>query len=627
MNDDITNYKIDRAQETYPRAIAFDENTVNIDPNVVPNCCYKANNSDWTSECNNYYNSKPDQTEKTVWSAMGDTINTYTLNKCYKDTWDMSKQNITDCCLSGKPGEPIYMKKPPIDPYYNFIWNTDNQSWQPVKKDNATSDVPPYQKGMVSYKVGDTWQTLRVSDPNNLEAEIQPYQCRPDLYRFSKECNNEMVEYCAVSFLDSEGNCVPFANDKSVCPVWYGSSVTNNINIENKVKLLANFCKGYKLNEPWCSTEPTGISYGNYSDNFVKKYISDQTKDDIDKKDSNGKPITPVGQLVSNIREYCADNMDTDFCKSVGNNWNNPTKSSGIFVQSDIETPVGYRNILHEQLEKYCEGDNLLKDICQNFCETDVVNGNISYINLENKTAIIQPTTIDKDNFGYGASDGIKGGGYCRDKLVDYCKDKICKNTETDCDVKSLNENKDEKLKKMCGCMLPPEYYNKIKKQFNQKFQSKDSQSTFDLFISRPDCNFSACSDLTTPSIYKKRWQENKEAVNCPPNQVCLNYIEFDINGNIVDSNIPIDQQTDCVFTKKEGDWDCINQKCEKNETKTGEYETEDECQKKCKISPVPPVPISPTPSNIIKYIIGGISILIILILIGIFLYKKYRKN
>jgi hypothetical protein len=504
MND-ITNYAIDRDISTYPNATNFQDpklpdpdKTVYINSSkVCGNSCSKKDDNPWPSTCASYgYNFQAnvyDQYYPPQPRTFDPGYHIYTLQDCYKNDWNMSPENKTDCCLSGKPGEPIY---------------------------------------------GKPGQT------------IQPYQCRPDLYRFSKACNDEMVEYCAVSSLDSKGNCVPFANDKSVCgSEWYGNSVTNNINMENKINLLANFCKGYKLNEPWCSNEPTGISYGNFIDNtehkdkdgksaplvinYVKKYIMEQPE--IDTKNPKN---TPYENLVSNIRGYCKDNMDTDFCTTIAQNWNS-SDTSGIFVKYGD----GYRNILHDNLVTYCNiDDNITKDICKNFYSTNVNPNDSNTIGVPG----ISVSKDDKINFG-------KIGGYGGDKLVDWCSKTYCQGSGDNitCDIDKMMLNKDTDI---CGCMLPKDFYDKVSKSFSNNFIPSDNiKAQWDAIYNRKDCNFFPC--LNSEYIFRQSCRNGDSATDCgngsekcPANQICLNKVEYNINGDIIDSQIINEQGITCNF-------------------------------------------------------------------------------
>lgn len=487
-NNFSVDYKNDRDISQYPWANGIDNTNgfMSISCNRDNMCGHKFATENRAREyCDNTYGAPM----HTSISYPEDGSSGVYVGSCDKSIWT-NNSDYKDCCTSGKPGEPVF---------------------------------------------GDASRT------------IQAYKCAPNWYRFSNACENQMDGYCMQTLLkrNKEGTseyiengeyvCNPIVDhiddstvlpkdnyniveDALKCNIWY-----NNLTADRKIEYLSKYCKGFRLNEDFCKNTLTKM-YG--ADSVEKQFISEQSQEDIDNINK------PVGLLVSNIRDYCRENINSDFCKKIGKNYNSYT-TTGLFTKKGTS---GYSNILSSELENICRaenGDQLSSDVCREYCSTNVLGDGFEYVG-----GMINPSSEDKKK-------GYLVGGLCGGELKKYCKNKICNGTSDNCDIKIFDN--DESLKEICGCMLPNEYYEKVKQQFEDRFKGK-VKSEFDLLVSRPDCNFKYCSSATTPIIYKSTHINDKESKNCPINNACIQNIEYNVSGDIIDSVLNPKQDMSCQF-------------------------------------------------------------------------------
>jgi outer membrane protein assembly factor BamB len=155
--------------------------------------------------------------------------------------------------------------------------------------------------------------------------------------------------------------------------------------------------------------------------------------------------------------------------------------------------------VCHQGMKQLCQGDNLLSNVCKEFCRLDSVN--------------------------------------CDQSLTQYCS----KYTPND-----LLTN--PALAATCGCFMKPSiytnFYSGFKEIVNLDKNSDGTSSSYSLRPVIPSCYFPACS---SPSSIKPFYFKSGH-VACPNVQECIETVRFTNEGKITGGSIKIKQDNSCDF-------------------------------------------------------------------------------
>ena len=155
--------------------------------------------------------------------------------------------------------------------------------------------------------------------------------------------------------------------------------------------------------------------------------------------------------------------------------------------------------VCHQGMKQLCQGDNLLSNVCKEFCRLDSVN--------------------------------------CDQSLTQYCS----KYTPND-----LLTN--PALAATCGCFMNPSiytnFYSGFKEIVNLDKNSDGTSSSYSLRPVIPSCYFPACS---SPSSIKPFYFKSGR-VACPNVQECIETVRFTNDGKITGGSIKIKQDNSCDF-------------------------------------------------------------------------------